>query len=186
MNDIRIKKFENPERIAELNPRLTLHTAGFERGMTLSDIGAGTGLFSFAAAEIDAEQVYALEISEQLLELLEYRVRERNVENISVLKSAPDVLPLADKCCDFALMVTVFHELDNPALILAECKRILVSGGKLVIIEFHKRTTPMGPPVVHRIAEEAVEKVCAASGFATVNRFLLGDNFYCLIFAAAS
>ena len=47
MNDNRIKKFENPERIAELNPRQTLQAVGFKRGMTLCDIGAGTGLFTF-------------------------------------------------------------------------------------------------------------------------------------------
>ncbi|MFA6075132.1 MAG: class I SAM-dependent methyltransferase [Negativicutes bacterium] len=182
MNNDRIKKFENPERVAELNPKLTLRAAGFERGMTLCDIGAGTGLFTFAAAEMSANQIYALEISAPMLDLLKHRIHERKVDNIAVLKSAPAALPIADKCCDIALMVTVFHELDNPALILAECQRILVSGGKLVIIEFHKRTTPMGPPVVHRIAEEAVENICAGCGFTAASKFTLGDNFYCLIF----
>ena len=138
----------------------------------------------FSAAEMSAKQIYALEISEPLLELLEQRIHEQNIDNIAVLKSALATLPLADNCCDIALMVTVFHELDNPALILAECKRILVSDGKLVIIEFHKRTTPMGPPVEHRISEEAVENICSACGFTADRKFMLGANFYCLVFSS--
>ncbi|MFA6075127.1 MAG: hypothetical protein WCV63_02675 [Negativicutes bacterium] len=66
MNNDRIKKFENPERVAELNPQLTLRAAGFERGMTLCDIGAGTGLFTFAAADCDLPAVSRTIFASQL------------------------------------------------------------------------------------------------------------------------
>ena len=185
MNEHKLSKFENPERIAELNPRQTLQAIGFKPGMTLCDIGAGSGLFSFAAAGMSAEPIYALEISEPLLELMEQRVCERKVANIAVKKSTPTALPLAAKCCDVVLMVTVFHELDNPALILAECQRILVPGGKLIIIEFHQRVTPLGPPVHHRISEATVENICIEYGFVAERKFTLGANFYCLVFTAS-
>ena len=51
------------------------------------------------------------------------------------------------------------HEVENKELMLDEIKRILKQGGKLMIIEFHKRETPMGPPLDHRISEEYVEKI---------------------------
>ena len=45
------KKFENPARLDELRPESTLRRAGFSEGMSLCDIGAGTGIFSVAAAK---------------------------------------------------------------------------------------------------------------------------------------
>ncbi len=67
-----------------------------------------------------------------------------------------------------------------------EIKRILKQKGKLMIIEFHKRKTPMGPPVDHRIAEEYVEEMGNSRGFKTIDKFSLGDNFYSKIFEFVS
>ena len=39
-------KFENPERVAELNPAETLKKIGLKDGQILSDIGAGKSEFS--------------------------------------------------------------------------------------------------------------------------------------------
>jgi len=55
-----------------------------------------------------------------------------------------------------------------------------------MIIEFHKRKTPMGPPVDHRIAEEYVEEMGNSRGFKTIDKFSLGDNFYSKIFEFVS
>ena len=41
------KKFENPARLDELSPESTLIRAGLSEGMSLCDIGAGTGIFNY-------------------------------------------------------------------------------------------------------------------------------------------
>lgn len=51
-----------------------------------------------------------------------------------------------------------------------------------MIIDFHKRVTPMGPPVEHRISKDNVEKICNNSGFKTIDAFSQGDNFYSIVF----
>ena len=84
MNNSKITKFENPIRIAELDPKNTLKKAGFKENMILCDIGTGTGIFSFPAAQISSSYIYALEISDSMLELLERRKAERNVENLKI------------------------------------------------------------------------------------------------------
>ena len=58
---------------------------------------------------------------------------------------------------------------------LNEIKRILKQKDKLMIIEFHKKKTQMGPPVDHRIAEEYVEEMGNSRGLKTINKFPLGD-----------
>jgi ubiquinone/menaquinone biosynthesis C-methylase UbiE len=182
MNDNRVSKFENPIRVAELNSRNTLIKAGFKDGMTLCDIGAGTGIFSFAAAEISSNDIYALEISDNMIELLKKRMVEGHTKNLNIKKVNSDILPLDNNSCDMAIMVTVLHEIEKKELMLNEIKRILKDKGKLVIIEFHKRKTPMGPPVDHRISDRYVEEICNSIGLKIIDEFSLGDNLYSIIF----
>ena len=181
MGDNKISKFENPIRIAELDPKNTLIKAGFKDGMVLCDIGAGTGIFSFPAAEISSNDIYALEISDSMLELLKERVAERNAGNLKPKKVDSNVLPLDNNSCDMAIMVTVLHEIEDKEAMLTEIKRILKENGRFMVIEFHQRETPMGPPVDHRLGEEYVEEICNSKGLKTVDRFSLGDNCYCVI-----
>ncbi|WP_291300437.1 class I SAM-dependent methyltransferase [Desulfosporosinus sp. BICA1-9] len=82
-------------------------------------------------------------------------------------------------------MITVLHEIENKELMLDEIKRILKPKGKLMIIEFHKRKTPMGPPVDHRISEEYVEEIGNSKGLITFDKFSLGENYYSVVFELA-
>lgn len=182
MNDSRIHKFENPVRIAELSPKSTLMKAGFKENMILCDIGAGTGIFSFPATKISSNNIYALEISDSMIELLKKRITEQNTKNLIIKKVDCNVLPLGNNSCDMAIMVTVLHEIEDKECMLNEIKRVLKEKGKLMIIEFHKRKTPMGPPIDHRLSEECVEKICNDNQLKTIEKFSLGDNFYCAIF----
>ena len=182
MKDHHIDKLENTDRIKELSPEDTLKKAGLKEDMILVDIGAGTGIFSFAGATITETKVYALEISDKMLEFLREKKAKNKVENLEILKVASDILPLEDNMCDLAIMVTVLHEIEDKKTLLNEIKRILKKDGSLLVVEFHKRETPMGPPVGHRIAEKEVEETCQNRGFNKKDKFNLGDNFYALLF----
>jgi len=182
MNDIQINKLENQVRVVELNPKNLLIKAGFKENMILCDIGSGTGVFTFPATEISNNDIYALEVSDSMIELLKKRMIERNISNLRIKKVDSSILPLDNNKCDMAIMVTVLHELDNKELMIDEIRRILKQKGKLIIVEFHKRKTPMGPPVEHRISEEYVEEIVNSKGLNTIDKYSLGDNFYCVVF----
>ncbi|KMT21011.1 class I SAM-dependent methyltransferase [Clostridium cylindrosporum] len=182
MIEKKISKFESKERIEELNPKDTLINAGFKDKMVLCDIGAGTGVFSFPASKISTGDIYAIDISDGMIELLRNRVKEHNAKNIVVKKVEKDLLPVESNICDMAIMVTVLHEVDNKDSMISEIKRILKGYGKFMVIEFHERKTPMGPPVEHRISESCVEKLFNDNGFKTISKFLLGENFYSIVF----
>ncbi|MFZ5945606.1 MAG: class I SAM-dependent methyltransferase [Bacillota bacterium] len=182
MINSKLTKFENPARIAELNPEATLIRAGFKQNMVMCDIGAGSGVFSFPAAQISSNDIFALEISDSMIELLEKRAAERNILNLKIKKVDSQVLPLKSGTCDMVIMVTVLHEIQDKQFMLKEIKRILKEKGKLLIIEFHKRTTPMGPPVDHRISEENIGKICQDISLINIDKFSLGENFYGILF----
>lgn len=181
----KIQKFESPSRLSELSPKETLIKAGFTEGMVLCDIGAGSGIFTFPAADISSSRIYAVEISDNMIQVINDRILERQISNIIVKRSDGDKLPIDDGACDMAVMVTVFHEIGDKGSMLREVQRILKDKGRFVVIEFHKDSTSMGPPPEHRISEEEVAALCE-SRFSLLDKFDLGENFYCLVFEKKS
>jgi ubiquinone/menaquinone biosynthesis C-methylase UbiE len=174
-------KMERPERVAELNPTVTLKKAGFKDGDILCDIGAGTGLFAIAAAGITQNTVYAVDINEDVLQVVAEKARKANLGNLVIVKADGFAYAIASETVDYALIATVLHEIENKEDLLAEIKRILTENGKLVVIEFKKRQTPLGPPIPRRIDREEVLALAFEHGFTGADAFDLGENFYCLV-----
>ena len=76
-------RFENPERLAELSPAKTLIKIGLEDGMTLCDIGAGSGIFSVAAAKITTAKVFATDINPEMLSVI---AEKANAQGLKIFK----------------------------------------------------------------------------------------------------
>ena len=65
--------------------------------------------------------------------------------------------------CDLVLVVNVFHHVPEKAAYLRRLQAALRPGGRLAIIDFHKRELPVGPPVDHKFArEDCLEQIRAA------------------------
>lgn len=177
----RAHRLENQVRVNELNPVQTLKKLGFKEGMTLCDIGAGTGIFSMPAAEISGTEVFALEISDEMIQVMERKKEALQMEALKIVKVDSDTLPLEEGQCDMVLLVTVLHELSDKRAMLKEINRVLKPGGTLGIVEFHKRETPMGPPVQHRLDERFVQELCRTAQMGLRDSLELGDNFYVVV-----
>ncbi|WP_066640126.1 class I SAM-dependent methyltransferase [Desulfolucanica intricata] len=175
-------KLENPLRLSELNPSETLQKIGLLDSHVVCDIGAGSGVFTLPAARITKNKVYALEISDEMLSVIGHKAKAEGNTNIELVKVKDDIFSLSDHSIDIALMVTVLHEIKDKVVILAEVKRILNDDGRLAIIEFHKKETPLGPPPGHRMGKDETINTLNCSDFIEFNRFDLADNFYCLVF----
>ncbi len=170
-------KLENPLRVAELSPAGTLKRLGLAPGKRFLDVGAGTGLFAFEAAKISAETVYAVEVSPEMLRYLGDRAQREGSGNVRVVAGVENV---PDGESDLALLCTVLHELRQPGEVLKHIRRALTPSGRLAVIEFHGRRTPMGPPETVRIGEEQAERLLTDAGFRVEGAYSLGENFYCL------
>lgn len=173
-------KLENPNRVAELNPIDTLERIGLKDNDTFCDVGAGTGIFAFAAAKITKGKVYAVEISEEMLAVLKTRAKELNAENVVVVNG---IKKIPESSCKVVLLCTVLHEVSGVPEMMNEIRRILMKDGVLSVIEFHKRKTPMGPPIEHRLDSLQLDEIMRNYGLYKINQFELGENFYCSVFS---
>lgn len=171
-------KLESSNRVNELKPNETLEKLGFKDGMTLCDIGAGTGLFAIPAANISKNNIYALDISEEMIDYLNTKKEELSLESLIPTKVSGDEIPLENKSSDLILMVTVLHEVNNIELTIKEIKRIMKDDGKAYIVEFHKKETSFGPPVNIRIDSKELISFCKNNGFTEIEEINISDNLY--------
>ena len=171
-------KLENPARLAELQPSATLKRLGLCDGMTFADIGAGTGIFTTVAAGITRAQVWAIDPSACMREILESKKSALALGNVEILA---DISALAEQTVDLALLCTVLHEIDDQEAFLTQIAGRLKPAGRLAVIEFHKHQTPYGPPPAIRISPEDVLRLAAPAGLRETARFELGESYDCLV-----
>jgi ubiquinone/menaquinone biosynthesis C-methylase UbiE len=116
------------DRIVELaQPRLDDYAV---------DLGAGTGLLALALAPRVRELV-AVDISEQMLARLDDAAAADGVHNVEPVVADLRRLPLEDESATLVVSNYAFHHLDDSGkeLALAEARRILRPGGRLVICD---------------------------------------------------
>ncbi|NCC76264.1 MAG: methyltransferase domain-containing protein [Clostridia bacterium] len=177
------ERLEQPERVRELNPTATLERLNFGPNEVLCDIGAGSGLFTLAAARISPQVVYALDINPSMLKAIAEKAEAEGLHHIELRQVIYDLLPAPDHAADLALVATVLHEIPEKPPFIAEIRRLLKPSGRLAVIEFHAAVTPMGPPVSERLGREEVTTLMTSQGFTPQDQFDLGRNLYCLVFS---
>ena len=100
------------------------------------DLGAGTGLLTLALAP-HVQELVAVDISERMLERLDDTAAADGVDNVEPLVADLRRLPLKDESATLVVSNYAFHHLDDSGkeLALAEARRILQPGGRLVICD---------------------------------------------------
>lgn len=186
MIEHKIEKLERPQRVAELNALDTLRRVKKDDDKVYCDIGAGSGIFVLPAASAKLfDTVKAVEVSAPLIEHLKNEKNSRGLNLLEVIQSDGLSYDITDETVDLMSMVTVFHEIDHQIRLVEELYRMLKSSGRLLVIEFHKKETPMGPPIDHRIGASEVADIFTKNKFKLKDEFILSDNFYAQIFEKA-
>lgn len=110
----------------------------FDESWTVGDLGCGTGHLSEALAPV-VSRVIAVDESGAML--TDARKRLSAFDNVDVRSGSIEALPVEDGELDVALLFMVTHFVIEPAKVLAEVRRALAPGGRLVILDLtpHER-----------------------------------------------
>ncbi len=165
------------ERYAETDPTDILIGAGLKKGDVFGDIGCGPGFFTIPASYIVGREgmVYALDVQEEMLEELRKR---RPPENVRIVRSLEDSIPLDEETLDLALLAYVLHEVERGDTFLREVRRVLRSGATLVVLEWEKMEEEKGPPFEERISKEDAKRMLEEGGFRIVKSENLNPSHY--------
>jgi len=154
---------ERPERMEEERPEVVLAALALRPGMTVADIGAGTGYYSWRMAErVGAGgTVYAVDVQPGMIELLKEQMKDRGAANVKAILGTATDPRLPAGSLDLALMVDVYHELEYPYEMLAAITRALKPGGRLVFVEFRANDPDVPIKPLHTMTEAQVRKEAA-------------------------
>jgi ubiquinone/menaquinone biosynthesis C-methylase UbiE len=116
------------------------------QGMTLVDIGAGTGVFAAAFSDWFALSVLAVEPSAAM------RDQIPRTPAIQVLEGDASALPLPDASADAAWLSLVIHHIPDLGVAAREIRRVLRPGAPVLIRQgFPDRYEPSGSLKLDRI-----------------------------------
>ena len=80
-----MKKLHSTKRLKELKPYDTLRNIGVLEDSILFDYGAGTGVFTIPAAKITRNKIYAYDINDDMLEILNKKSQIEALNNVITL-----------------------------------------------------------------------------------------------------
>ena len=120
--------------------KATVRMAGLQGGETVADVACGTGDLAMAFADAGAGRVIGLDFTQKMLDLAETKKRGRSIEYRHA--DAMD-LPLDDAGVDVVSIAFGIRNVSDPAKALREFFRVLVPGGRLLVLEFSEPRHPL-------------------------------------------
>lgn len=131
-------------RLSGLSPEELMEEAGLRPGMTVVDYGCGPGLLTLLAAErvSPTGKVYALDIHEGMVSLVESRADEAELDNVTAMLNDGQQAPLPGGVADVILCTLVFHyrETRHERQALAtDLARLLKPGGCAMLVQWEDR-----------------------------------------------
>ena len=136
------------------------------------DLGIGDGLLTLMLAEV-AESVTAVDHSPEMLSQLRLRARRKGIANIEIVEGEIEDLPLPDASFDVAVLSQALHHAAEPARALAEARRILVPGGRVLILDLLAHGEDWVRVELQDrhlgFTEAALEELLGTAGFSTIS-----------------
>lgn len=152
--------FFNPPTILE---SLELHRA---EGLVV-DVGAGYGTFTLAVARLTRQQVLAIDIEPEVLELLAAKAEANGLDNVkTVLRDiVVEGFGLPEESADIVLLFNILH-CENPLELLRKARQALRPGGRVGVLHWRSDVpTPRGPDLSIRPTPDQCVTWLRDSGF---------------------
>lgn len=158
------KSFDDPARDAWQMPERVIEALGLGRGLSVADIGAGTGYFSVRLARSKAAPiVFAADIEPSMVDYLTKRAAKEGLPNVVPVLAAAKFANLP-RAVDLVLIVDTYHHIADRPAYFRELRNSLKPGGRLAIIDF-KKDSPEGPPVEFRFTAAEIARELELGGF---------------------
>lgn len=171
------------------DPKSNVLQLGLREGMKVADLGAGSGHYSIATAGavgMDG-RVYAVDVQEDLLKHLvdsAHQMGLRNVEMVWGDIERKGGTKLRDQSMDAVILSNVLFQLAEPKELIAEIKRILKPGGRLLVIDWAGAYGGMGPRPEQVVSEHTAEELFITGGFHKLKDFRAGAHHYAIVFTS--
>jgi SAM-dependent methyltransferase len=153
---------------------------GVKPGVTVGDIGAGSGYYTVRLARRvgPTGHIYAEDVVPEYLERLAQRVRSEGLSStVTLVRGDPADPRLPPGSLDLALLVHMYHEVQQPYGLLWNLRPTLRAAAKIGIIDARKQTASHGTP------PDLLRCELAAVGYRQTGFYDLQESTYLAVFA---
>jgi ubiquinone/menaquinone biosynthesis C-methylase UbiE len=148
---------ERPNRADEERPDLLLKELHLQTGMTVADIGAGSGYLSRRLApSVAPGRVFAVDVQPQMVALLTDLALKPEFKNVVPIQGDADDVKLPPGSVDLAVMVDVYHELAFPYEVMRSLIRALKPGGRVVLVEYRSEDPALPIKALHKMSRAQI------------------------------
>ena len=168
---------DSRERAGEADKVMDL--LGVRPGLAVADIGAGAGYYvgGLSRRVGPTGRVIAQDVERRYLDGLRRRVAREGWNNVSFVLGAPHDPRLAPRSVDLALLVHMYHEIEQPFGLLHNLAPALRPGGRVAILDVDGPIRQHGTPRALLLCE------LAAVGFREVAwHWIEGRSIYLAVF----
>ena len=133
--------YEGVSRDQWQQPDQVIASLALRQGDRVADLGAGSGYFTFRLAQSVGPQgvVYAVDVDDDMIELLQKKIQERGVGNVVTVRAQYDDPLLPADGVDVIFTVDTYHHFDDRVGYLKKLRRYLRPGGRIAVIDFDRR-----------------------------------------------
>lgn len=171
------------------DPQQNVLQLGLREGMKVADLGAGVGHHAISAAHIvgSTGRVYAVDVQEEVLRHLASTAKSRGFKNIETVWGNIERqggTTLKNHSMDAVILSNTLFQLEERAEAVSEIKRILVPGGRVLVIDWAGSYDGMGPSPLRIVPEHTALELFIMNGFHKLKDFRAGPHHYSIVFTA--
>jgi SAM-dependent methyltransferase len=174
---------DEKERDDAGEPGQLVRLLGIKSGMTVADIGAGSGYYVVRLAPIVGSngRIIAQDVVPEYLRSLRKRVRDLGLQNVAISLGEPHDPRLPAGSVDIAILVHMYHEIAQPYALLYNLVPALKPDARVGIVD------AFGPTSKHGTPPSLLRCELAAVGYREISLDrLTGSDAYLAIFAPPS
>jgi ubiquinone/menaquinone biosynthesis C-methylase UbiE len=156
---------ERSERTEEEGTELLIANLPLSPTAAVADIGAGTGYFTFRlAARVPQGRVYAVDIQQEMLDIVERRKAVDNVANVVTVLGSESDPRLPKAALDLILLVDAYHEFNYPREMGEAMVGALKPGGRIALVEYRTEDDDVPIKRLHKMSQDQAKLEMAALG----------------------
>ena len=159
------RHMNDPSRDAWQKPQQVVERLDIEPGARVADLGAGGGYFTWylAAAVGPQGKVYAVEIDETALAIIEKEIKSRGVTNVVPIRAEPGDAKLPEPV-HLVFSCDTYHHMEDRVTYFRSLARYLKPDGKVAILDFHAEGFFSGL-LGHGTTKEEVRREMESAGY---------------------
>ncbi len=172
-------------RDGEEQPQKLLETLQLKPGQNVCDFGCGNGYYTLRLAQRVGPRgnVVAVDIQQEMLDLLVARSQTRGLNNIQPILATTKDPQLPPEKLDWVLMVDVYHELSHPGETLRAVREKLKPLGRIALVEFRTEDPDVPIKRLHKMSQAQAFKELTANGLKLVGQTAALPWQHVLLFA---